>query len=75
MHDTSLYVKGMFFIYLYNFLMMGGNCPGGNCPRWELSAMGIVRDGWEFPRWELSAMGIVLDGNCPRWELSGWELS
>ena len=22
MHDTSLYVKGMFFIYLCNFLMM-----------------------------------------------------
>ena len=40
MHDTSLYVKGMFFIYLCNFLMMGGNCPGGNCPRWELSVMG-----------------------------------
>ena len=33
MHDTSLYVKGMFFIYLCNFLMMGGNCPGGNCPK------------------------------------------
>ena len=66
MHDTSLYVKGMFFIYLCNFLMMGGNCPGGNCPRW----VGIVRDG-NCPRWELSAMGIVLDGNCPRWELSG----
>ena len=54
MHDTSLYVKGMFFIYLCNFLMMGGNCPGGNCPRW----VGI------------SAMGIVRDGNCPQWELS-----
>ena len=51
MHDTLLYVKGMFFIYLCNFLMMGGNCPGGNCPGGNCP-VGI--DWWELSGWELS---------------------
>ena len=47
-----------------------------NCPGWELSGMGTVRDGncppgGNCPGWELSGMGtvhlvgIVRDGNCP----------
>ena len=48
---------------------------------WELSGMGIVRDGkcpvGTVRGWELSGVGIILlvgnvrDGNCPGWDLSG----
>ena len=54
-------------------IILGGNCPSGSYP------------GWEMSRWELSWVGIfqvedILGGNCPsgsypRWELSKWELS
>ena len=33
-----------------------------NCPGWELSGMGTVRDG-NCPGWELTRMGTVRDGN------------
>ena len=42
----------------------GDNCPRGNCPRWELSEGGIVREeaivlGGNFP-------GAIFQGeNCP----------
>ena len=35
---------------------LGGNWPGDNCPRWQLS-------GGNCPRWQLSR------GNCPRTSL------
>ena len=67
MHDTLIYVKGMFKFSIYEpaiIYFLGGNCPGGNFPSW----VGIIHDG-NCPRWELS--GWELSG----WELSGWELS
>ena len=38
-------------------IVLGGNCPGDNCPRWQLS-------GGKLPRWQLSR-GNCPGGNCP----------
>ena len=32
--------------------VLGGNCPGWELSRWELSWLGVVR--WELSGWELS---------------------
>jgi hypothetical protein len=60
-------------------IVLGGNCSGDNCPRWQLSQVAIVA-GSNFPGWQLSRVAIVLGGNCPGgnfpgWQLSGWQLS
>ena len=42
-------------------VVLGGNCPGGSYPSWQLS-------GDSCPRWQLSG------GSCLRWQLSRWQL-
>jgi len=58
---------------------LGGNCPGGSCPKWQLSWVAIVLGGscptWQLSGlqlsgWQLSWVAIVLGGSCPRWQLS-----
>ena len=45
-------------------IVLGGNCPGWELSRWELSWVGIVLGG--------NCPGANCPGaNCPGWELSG----
>ena len=46
---------------------MGGNYPGFELPRWELSWAGIFRV-------EIVGVGVILCGTFPRGEYSRWEL-
>ena len=41
-----------------NTIVLGENCPGGNCPRWELS-------GEQLFEVEIVPGAIILGGNCP----------
>jgi hypothetical protein len=60
-------------------IVLGGNCPGWQLSRWQLSWVAIVPGGncpgWQLSGWQLSRVAIVrvaivrvaivLGGNCP----------